>query len=481
VTSLLIALLICGVVSISIVVTRRNVSPVLSVALVFAFVLWYVTPVVTTLGAPERRDSHFVVSPDVFVKYAVLETAAFLATVLLFLLGGRSLRVIERGRLAHATVSRRVLWAVVGLGVLAHIWVRWRIVGVTGTAYDGFNALNVVAAGSDSAAELAPLVFADSLLQAISAACAFTTVRGAPFLRTATWLWISGATLSHVMVGARLALLIPCVLVLMALHERGPSRAVMATVYGSVLVFVSTFGVLLTIVIPEIRGESSITLSEVNRQSRVIITQAPSRMRELFWDFFDHLNIKFDSISAGARLVDEFGPAAAGWRAYEGALLAVVPRSVLPFKPVPGSMDGTTRGTPSRLVAATLRYDAETGNVGVGPAAISIWQFGAVGLVLLVAVNTMNLRLINALLRPRSLMTRSLAMFLIGVPFFLGVFGPGDFQIMNIERVLVLYVAGTILLHSGALLRMVAVASAAKNGGAVAKNSRPGDSARLRP
>src|SRR5262249_50255622 len=117
---------------------------------------------------------------------------------------------------------------------------------------------------------------------------------------------------------------------------------------------------------------------------------------------------KFDSFSAGAYLVEEFGAGSAGMAPYIGALVALVPRALLPFKPVPGSVDGTYRGHPSRLIATAIGYDPDSSNVGVSPAAITIWQLGYPGLVLLVLANVIVLKFINSLLLAPSVLTRTL-------------------------------------------------------------------------
>jgi len=259
------------------------------------------------------------------------------------------------------------------------------------------------------------------------------------------WLWVIGASMATVMVGGRLALLTPCALLLMALHERHPSRKLMAATYGGVILFAATGGVLLTLVVADIRATDAITLSGISEGSKSIV-QERSTLSDKLWEFFDHLNQKFDGISAGAYLVDEFGSAQAGARPYAGAFLAIVPRQIVGAKPVPGSVDGTARGLPSVMVASALGYDPEFGNVGVSPAAIALWQFGMLGIIPLVIINYLNLRLINSLLLQRSVATRTLAMFLIGVPAFIGIFGPGEFVIMNAERTLALYVMATLAL-----------------------------------
>jgi hypothetical protein len=108
---------------------------------------------------------------------------------------------------------------------------------------------------------------------------------------------------------------------------------------------------------------------------------------------------------------------------------------------VPGSIDGTYRGTPQRIMAADLGYDPDFGNVGVSPAAISIWQFGLLGLVPLIVINALNLRLMNSLLMTRSVFTRMLPVMVLNIPAFTGVYSNGDAILMGAERAFAMYLA----------------------------------------
>jgi hypothetical protein len=441
---LLIVLEVATFVVLIITAKWRDVSPLLAVSLFFAFFQWYVTPVVTTLVAPERLAGRMVVVVDRFVDFATIEVAAFLLTLTIFCFGARRFRIIANGRFARFVLPPRVLALAVGAGLIAFIAVRWKTIAITGATYEEVNAFAIVGQGTAEAGAVGLLVFLDGLLLAFAAACAVTPREHMRVTRVMVWLWIAGAALSTVMIGGRLALLTPCALLLMALHERRPSRGVILATYAGLVTVVATAGVLLTLVIANIRGSEAITLSGVSQESKAIVEQR-SMLSERLWEFFDHLNIKFDAISAGAYLVDHYGYGEAGWRPYAGALLALVPRAIAGSKPVPGSIDGTARGTPSRLVANALGYDADVGNVGVSPAATSIWQFGILGLIPLVILNVLNLRLINSLLLRPSVPSRTLAMFLIGVPAFVGVFSVGDLIIMNTERALAIYAAGTVL------------------------------------
>jgi hypothetical protein len=83
--------------------------------------------------------------------------------------------------------------------------------------------------------------------------------------------------------------------------------------------------------------------------------------------------------------------------------------------------------------------DPASGNVDVSPAAISIWQLGYLSLVLLVLLNAIHFQLINSLALSHSILLRSLALFLIGIPTLLTLFTTPDTLIMNVQRVALVY------------------------------------------
>lgn len=333
-------------------------------------------------------------------------------------------------------------------GALVFVFVRREMLALMGATYSEYNSFVVLSEGSSLAGNVGLLAFAENLLLSFVYACAVTPLRRGKLINVLVWVWIAGASVSVVLVGGRLALFASVPLLVMLLHDRRTSAGTLIAAYSALFIVTATAGVIVTIAIANARGSEQITVSEAERQSKEVIQSAA--LREKLWEAFDHVNLKFDSISAGAVLIDSYGSGVAGMRPYTGALLAFVPRRLMPSKPVPGSVDGTNRGMPSRLVAAaTLAFDPDTGNVGVSPAAIAMWQFGLFGLVPLVLLNVLQLRLINSLLLPRSIVTRTLAMFLIGVPTFIGVFSPADMLIMNLERVLAVYAAATLLLYLG--------------------------------
>src|SRR5208283_4062053 len=119
---------------------------------------------------------------------------------------------------------------------------------------------------------------------------------------------------------------------------------------------------------------------------------------------------------------------------YLGALLACVPRSLHPDKPVPGSRDGTYSGHPSRFIARRLGMSAEEGNVGVSPASVAIWQLGYANLLLLILGNIVNLHILNTLFLSPSVIARGIALTVITPPAMLGLIATPDVHLMNLQR-----------------------------------------------
>lgn len=423
------------------VATRRDVSAIMVISLLFVYVLWFFVPAAITVLAWDRIASRVLITYDVFVKYATIEAVALLLTLLAFGFRWRRWRWMAEGRLAHFVIGRRgMTWLVLG-SVFVSLLIRRMILGIVGTNYAEANAFSVMSEGTASAASLGILFFISTILQAFLLCCLLTPYPRQPkWVAPLLWGWLLFMTATEVLVGSRMAVMVPCVILLMWVHQRRISRTALVMIYGGIVFFMATVGVLLTIVIAQIRTQNTITVAAARQESQQMVSDGSSRAEQL-WTFFDHIYLKFDSIGPGSMLVEGRGAGAAGVKPWIGAVLSVVPRRILPSKPVPGSIDGTYRGTPQRIMAADLGYDPDFGNVGVSPAAISIWQFGLLGLVPLIVINALNLRLMNSLLMTRSVFTRMLPVMVLNIPAFTGVYSNGDAILMGAERAFVMYLA----------------------------------------
>jgi len=443
-TTLLIVLLVADVLALLWLATRSDVSPILSVALALAFLFWWVTPVVTTLGGWERVQRWAVVMPDRFTETAVLEAGSLLAILLGLTIFRRTFGFVRRGILARVTFRPATLSTLIVGGVLAELVLRQMLWSIVGTSYWDANAFAVREEGTAAAANLGVVSFVETVVRAFLYACAVSIAQ--PRSRVVTvilWAGILIGSAQEILAGGRFALLNPVILGLMNLHARRLSLAKVAAWYGMVAVFIGTVGVFVLIAVASARGSEEVTVESAREAQQ---QKQQKALSEQAWAVFDQINFKFDSISMGGRLIEQFRPGTAGWLPYQGAALAIVPRLILPSKPVPSSSTGTNLGVPARLVAANIGYEVEVGNVTVSPAAISVWELRQLGIVIFVVLNVLQLRFINSLLIVPSLPARTLGLFLIGIPVFAGLIAPGDVILMNGERILVIYILLAIAL-----------------------------------
>ena len=425
---------------------RRNLSPAFMTSLAMYFIMWLVTPVATTLGAWDRITSRWMVVPgDRFLRMAAIEIAAFLLTVLWFGFSRRTYHWITRAGISRWNMPRRLENAAIVVAVAADLLIRRQMLAIVGSTYTEANSFAVTAQGSFAAAILNVLVLVDTVLSSFLMA-ALLRRRGEGrtprLLVLLIWAWVVGMSLMFVLAGSRLALITPCVLLLIYIHSGAMSRHAIIVAYSALTIFSVTVGVAAVLVIGSMRsGSSELQLSNAAAESKSLFGQQP--MSETAWAFYDQIYIKFDGISMGAFLVDRIG-GRAGINPYLGSALAIVPRAILPSKPTPGSIDGTLQGTPPRLVAVNIGMDPLSGNVGVSPAAISLWHFGWLGLIPLVVLNVFQWRMINSFLMTPSLVTRTLAFYIIAIPSFAVLYTSGDVVLMNCTRMLALFFAAAL-------------------------------------
>jgi hypothetical protein len=434
---LLVALLVADVLALAWLATRRDFSPILAVALALAFLFWWLTPVVTTVGFWDHVSVWATVSIRHFVDVAILEAGALLAILVLLAAGGRTFGFVLRGITARIGFTPKTLAIVIVIAVVVELALRQALWSIVGTSYWDANAFAVREEGTAAAANLGIVSFAETVVRAFLYACAVSQDDERSHLVTAIlWAGIIVASVQEILAGGRFALLNPVILALMNLHIRRLSWPAIAAWYGAFAAFIGTVGVFVLIAVAAARGAETVTVESAREAQQEAERKSTT---DRIWAVFDQVNFKFDSISMGTRLLDSFGPGRAGWRPFDGAALAIVPRIILPSKPVPSSADGTNLGVPARLVAGDIGYDPEVANVSVSPAAISRWELDWVGVVIFVVLNVLQLRFINSLLLVPSLPARTLGVFLIGIPVFGALIAPGDVVIMNGERILVVY------------------------------------------
>jgi hypothetical protein len=158
---------------------------------------------------------------------------------------------------------------------------------------------------------------------------------------------------------------------------------------------------------------------------------------------------KLDSFTGGAILTREDGYGTAGFTPYIGSLLVIVPRAIIPSRPVAGTSDGTIDTYPSRLVPKTIGVKSDVLNVGVSPLHITLWQFGYFGVIVFVISNILYFRFLDSLLASRSFWLQTLGVYSVSLPTFATIFLSPDTALKNVVFVIFFLV----LLKLGRLLR----------------------------
>lgn len=437
---LLILLQIAVVVMVVKLMRRPNVSRVLSMFLMCMALIWYVLPVSIMVFFRESIAQKLIIDYDLVVKYGILETVVLLAS-LAFLFRPRP----YFWRLAYPAWARRTVKAPIAVCILLLLVVLSFagpfLQNVTKTSYQEYNASAVSGEASADYNNAGSFELVGILLTCFGYACLlYPWPRGlsAHWVRLVVFGWAAMVSVLQLLSGSRFGVITP--LLAFAVYVRNqnwPLRKTVAAIGLATLVTTVIGGVAL-VEVGRSRGAHSLSL-----QSTIMNSVSLMREQGFGAKFGQSLLLetvtKADRMSTGALLVRYDGSDTAGWQPYGGAFLALVPRFLLPSKPVPGSRDGTYRGHPWRIAAVAMGMDPNSGNVQVGPAAVVLWQFGYVGLVGLVLMNALQFYVINSLLLSRSLWLTSLALFLVGIPTFLPLFTTPEVIIMNLQRILVLY------------------------------------------
>ena len=421
---------------------RPAVSPVLSTALLVLAVIWYVAPVLINTLFWSSVAYQSEVGYDLFVSYATLETLVLLLTLTILLRKKPYFQTITDSAPARASLSPTFALLVVLFSIGTTMIFTVMAGDLLGGSYYERNAFAVAEEGTAVFNNLGSFQFVQIMLTCFGYACLLTkwpqrSKTRLLYLVILAWLGVS--ILFQLLQGARIGLITPLMLLVLYGRVRQWTKRKMMLVVAAPAAVMLVVGSVLVITIPQDRLVRELTLQSTVSRSVELIREEGSATK-LVEPLLIQIVTKFDSFSTGAFLVRREGAGVAGWVPYHGAILSLVPRALLASKPIPGSADGTFVGHPSRLVAERLGMDLYSGNVNVSPAAISIWQLGYLGLIGMVLVNAIHLQLINSLLLSQSIPLKSLGLYLIGIPTMLTLFTTPDSLIMNIERVILVYV-----------------------------------------
>lgn len=439
--ALLIVLQIGLVVALAIMLRSRSISPVLSTSLLLFSSLWYIIPVI--LGIPFWEDLSSFVDYPTFIRSAVIETLTLLCTLVVLLRLPRfQWRGITANPAAEFNPGPITAAVLIGAGIALDFYVEYAFGSVLGDSYLQRNAFFVTADGSAELGIIGSLNFVQILLTSFGYACLF---RNWPvglhnrMIAVLVSVWTGVSIVHSLRQGSRFGIVLPLVLVLISGRvARWPLSKLMRRVgilAGSTIVAASV----LLVVVAQFRSTRVMASGAEIVSSSAEFLDGSRSSSDLGHALVREVATKLDSFSVGAFLLERMGPHYAGWQPYVGSLLSVVPRRLLSSKPVPGSVDGTYSGHPSRVMAAAMGMDSAAGNVDVSAAAVTIWQLGYLGLPLMVAANVLYLSFINALLLSESVLLNSVGVFAMSIPTFLTLFASPDVVILNAERLVTMF------------------------------------------
>lgn len=419
----------------------RDVSLVLSTSIACFVLMWHVVPVFISVPMWSGLTRLAIVDLDAFARVATLDAITMALSLTALLWSKPYFAPFTRSAMARVGVGAKTALVLVLLG-MALDW--YTLIGygdTLGSTYGERNAFAVT--GGDTAAfrDIGILSFGHVLLTGFAFAALMTrwpSGTSGRLVRSAVMVWVGLITVQGLVEGSRIAALLPLMLLLLyAAAKRWPVRRFAARLAAAAG---ATFAVggLAVLVIGEYRSaEYSMTGRDIVNGA-VELAQTSRSPVALGQSLLGEIVTKFDSFSTGALLIERLGVGAAGWLPYEGAVLSLVPRRFVESKPVPGSIDGTYAGHPSRLVAVAVGMAADSGNVNVSPAAIAIWQLGYAGLLVLAVTNALYLYTLNTLLLSPGVIARGIGLSAIALPTLLTLYTTPETAIMQLMRVIAL-------------------------------------------
>lgn len=395
---------------------RAWTSPLLILGWLTHGLLWSMLPgvyrVADGIGLPETPGAM------AWGWMAVLQ-AAFLLTLVLAHLGLRrpAIPAVPAFFDRVAPGPRRVLQAAVTAFVLLII-VELAVNRTTGATFGEATAFSVTASSS----ELAKAGLLETVLSFLVAFGLAIISLGRPYgLTRVTILLGYGLVVAHAAFGLtrglRSVVLLPVVAGLIGittLHGKDRRRAV--SVVALVAVITVVLGAPVATALGVVRGFASPSLSFESLREGLQTAVAGTPLGTQITFVAAEVNRKFDAVGPGVELLALEPPETAGPTPLLSAMLSPIPRVLYPDKPVPTSRDGTYLGTPYR-VAAKAYGDPEVGMVvPVTASAISLWELGWAGIVLLLVANVLNLVVLNSCLLTTNVVVRALGISLLGLP-----------------------------------------------------------------
>lgn len=254
-------------------------------------------------------------------------------------------------------------------------------------------------------------------------------------LYCALWAWVIYESLNGLLLGSRISLALPLILIVLVNLSRRQNVLKRFFIVTPAVTIASIFIVFLAVIVADLRLRQGLGTSLSPGE---IVTEAAESGSTALTDIAAEVTQKFNSIDYGAALVEGDGSARAGYQSYIGGLLSLVPRQILPSKPVPGSRDGTWFGHYSRVATIAMGGDGDLWNVGISPAMATIWQVGYSGLPIMIILNMIFLAFCNTLLKANSLALNAVGFYIIGLPTMVYFIAPIEQVLMLGQRAAIL-------------------------------------------
>jgi hypothetical protein len=385
-----------------------------------------------------------IVDYDSFCKMVCLESSVLIICLLLLFVRRPFFHWIVRGPVSNLRVTYKSAVLIVAVGCL--IFMMYDIGSSMGGSYGDRNLYSVTSIGTDQFNDLGPI----SVVLALLTAFGYSTVldrwpsQKRPYaLFAIVWFWIALITGRGLVQGTGIMALLPFIMLIMMARIRRWQKKRVVIICGIAAIVTATVGSIAGDIIRLNRVNPTFDRSTLIAGVRAYLSNSSvnvgSGFRETLATNAITVFNKFDSFTGGIVLLRGDGVGTGGPLSLLTSFLAVVPRTILPDKPVPGSADGTYVEIPARIAGRLIGMDKYASMTGVAPCAIAIWELGYPNLLLLIIANVGLLMFLNSLLLTESIYLHALALYVIGIPTFIAIFPSPDVVILNMERALLIY------------------------------------------
>jgi hypothetical protein len=403
---------------------EKNIPNITFIIILFYLFIWHFMPIILSFFGIEGSKFYYLIEKKEYLNLAILESLSYFFVIYLFIKKNNFIKINNSFKNLFFIWEYKIIIILIILGIVGFLMMQisfWE---------GGYLAIN-------TSFDLMPIstfgkIGIYGFFASIGYACTISVLLSNDYLRTKiknikliALLYFATCSIFYILSGSRIHLFAP--FILFAIYYRNKSKSIKNLVI--ILLAVLIIGILISGTLAYSIG--MLRTSPIYGFKDIIESSKEGNLRQGFQELF----IKFDSISPGAILLKFDGPGKGGLMPYVGSVLAIIPRYIYPEKPFPGSKDGTASGDPARYVPRLAGIFSESLNVGVSTVAITIWQFGYIGIILFILMNWLNLIIINEFLVSSSLILKSLGIFNLGFPSLFMVFTSPDKIIMNQFRI----------------------------------------------